>query len=500
MVDDAVVVSGASFERVTASPVIVARSDRNFIPALLQGFARRLDPERDPLTRPPASDNNVLKLFQPVHQIHHVALIQLRCDSFAAPRLDPRRIDSCGLVVRRLSADRSVWERWSTHENTIQGWIPCRDDDVDPDPARRRPAVSSGNLEIDKLLPIPAPAYAPFSEHVSPMFIAPPEVCKAAASTVLYGLVPVTSSEKGEAPVQPPYDDDFVRSQLPYFLRPNESRDLTHANLTLSLSDVPSDVQSDPAAGSLASFLTVLWQLKFEFGAFDSPSDLMAALNQLSVKKSNGDFLDNLGHFLQQAFTTLIAPGTGTVLMPAAWPAIDESQTRIFTLLVRRELEKRLSGIVSGEGRFEAPDRMYCLRAFVRVKRSDGCPPALVWSAFSERFTIAAWYDNSGLPPVKIALPNVDAAFLNNLKPNVSFAMPADLFNKLQKDTAKTLKGEDSAGGRSPLDIAWICSFSIPVITICAFIVLNIFLSLFDIFFQWMARVKICVPIPKRSP
>ena len=44
--------------------------------------------------------------------------------------------------------------------------------------------------------------------------------------------------------------------------------------------------------------------------------------------------------------------------------------------------------------------------------------------------------------------------------------------------------------------IGWLCSFSIPFITICAFIVLNIFLSLFDIIFRWMMFIKICIPIP----
>ncbi len=39
----------------------------------------------------------------------------------------------------------------------------------------------------------------------------------------------------------------------------------------------------------------------------------------------------------------------------------------------------------------------------------------------------------------------------------------------------------DGKGGTGTLGLGWICSFSIPIITICAFIVLNIFLSLFDL-------------------
>jgi hypothetical protein len=47
------------------------------------------------------------------------------------------------------------------------------------------------------------------------------------------------------------------------------------------------------------------------------------------------------------------------------------------------------------------------------------------------------------------------------------------------------------------LGITWVCAFSIPIITICAFIVLNIFLTLFNIVFGWMFFLKICLPLPK---
>jgi hypothetical protein len=52
------------------------------------------------------------------------------------------------------------------------------------------------------------------------------------------------------------------------------------------------------------------------------------------------------------------------------------------------------------------------------------------------------------------------------------------------------------AGGGAKLGLGWLCSFSIPLITICAFFVLNIFLSLLNIVFFWMAFIKICIPIP----
>ena len=41
-----------------------------------------------------------------------------------------------------------------------------------------------------------------------------------------------------------------------------------------------------------------------------------------------------------------------------------------------------------------------------------------------------------------------------------------------------------------------ICSFSIPIITICAMIVLFIFVILLNIVFFWMPFLKICFPLP----
>ena len=43
----------------------------------------------------------------------------------------------------------------------------------------------------------------------------------------------------------------------------------------------------------------------------------------------------------------------------------------------------------------------------------------------------------------------------------------------------------------------WLCSFSLPAITICAYIVLSIFIGLFNLVFWWSAWIKICIPIPR---
>ena len=89
---------------------------------------------------------------------------------------------------------------------------------------------------------------------------------------------------------------------------------------------------------------------------------------------------------------------------------------------------------------------------------------------------------------------------MKNLKPNVAFQLPPGLFNTLANNSPKDfLDGKGKEGGVG-IGIAWICSFSLPIITLCAFIVLNIFLQLFNIVFWWMLYIKICIPIPFPKP
>ena len=132
------------------------------------------------------------------------------------------------------------------------------------------------------------------------------------------------------------------------------------------------------------------------------------------------------------------------------------------------------------------------------MKPDGACPARTEWSAYSEPFVIAPWYEGAGAPPVQIPLPDVsDRALLRSLKPNVAFEVPPALQNLLLGSPKDLMEGKKSGGGS--FTIGWICSFSLPIITICAFICLNIFLSLFDLIFRWMFFIKICIPFPKKE-
>jgi hypothetical protein len=296
-----------------------------------------------------------------------------------------------------------------------------------------------------------------------------------------------------------------LRAHLSRFLQSAASRDLPRAGQQLDYrAGEPLALASNAA---MQEFTVLLRQLSIEFDAFGESAQAKALFDELNTIKlafpSSG--IRPAGEFLKAATGVLVElEGKGqstppSFAMASKWPAISQAQADRIFALTKEAIKARLATVAPREGRFEDSARQYKLRAFVRVKRDDGCPPELVWSPPSEPFTIAPWYASGALPPIRIPLPDVmDRTFLKNLKPNVAFGVPKNLFNVMNGNDAKKLADGEGGEGGPGFNLDWICSFSIPIITICAFIVLNIFLSLFDIIFRWMLFIKICIPIPRK--
>ncbi len=550
--DHSVLVRGAAVPGAGPGPAILERTEQDFIGALLEelgsddGLAAagaHLAQTRDA--------NGVLKLLQPVHRTFELALIEVACDPAGRPdqpalqpRLDPQRIESAGLVIRRLAIDaqgnaiEGAVEGWRRAGAAFRGWVPFADEreaTLDPDPQRRRPVASAGNGEIDRLLQqlggLAGLVAEPLAEAYSPLFVAPPEVCAATGKTLLYGLIPVTSAEVADVAATPAaYQADDLAPLLPRFLKAGGPYDLPRAGQTVG----PQDAE----APDLAELLDLLRLLASGLNLFGTsvgsqPSAAQALITELNqIDLSDGpvlfERLEDLGveligtgsllgigllgpakvqrpagEFLRQAAAVLVARDSGApaLTIPARWPAIDEQRASRLLQLVASALRERLQTVAAPrEGRFDDAGRLYHVRAFVRVKHADGCPPETIWSAPSAPFTIAPWYESSNAPPVRIALPDAtDRGLLKSLKPNVAFVLPKSLEDLLQRNSPKDFLGGSPSPGSGGLTLDWICSFSIPIITLCAFIVLNIFLSLLDIVFFWMLFVKICIPFPRRK-
>jgi hypothetical protein len=501
--------SAAGAEEAVAADVPAAKSTAE----LIEGVRRA------------AERNSVLKLFQPIQRQFHVAVIEAHCLTPGNPRLDPEKVDSAGLVIRRLrraANGTEVKQGWMRAGEHLRGWArveaDAADTRYDPESTRRlaRPATGQPVLDRQVVALLAESDEAVLSEHVVPMFIAPPDVCREAGRTFFYGLVPTTSSERAEGGA-PAFDtagfgpdsDDF-RAHLVGPLRGfGDSFPRAGFTLTPAMAEIarPASV-GDGDHTAMKRLLLLLRQLAIEFDAFGDDPDsaaLLAVLNGIGLPLRGDDGLPSgftvaAGDFLALA-TRILLNGEDVAnapVMPMSFPALDGGTTAALASALSVTLMNRFEAVAGVAGRYDSPDARYVLRAFVRLKPEGACPARTVWSAYSPAFVIAPWYEGSGAPPVQVALPDpMDKDVLKKLKPNVAFMVPPSLHDLLAADPQDTLDGKEPA--KSGLTLGWICSFNIPIITICAFIVLNIFLSLFDLFFRWMMFIKICIPFPKKG-
>lgn len=487
---------------------IIERREQDFLSAMLRELSGGLAALRP--SHAAARRDGTLLLFQPVQRVYHLAVLAVSCEQFGWPRLDPQRIAGAGLVVRRLARDSEgrqlaplVTEGWMRAGGRVLGWTPLGSAErLDPDPKRRRPAIHTGQRALDRMV---AGSDSGPAESVSALFVAPPEVCEAARQTILYGVIPTASAEITETAEQRTYDPAFVREHLFYFLKAHEGR--WHSGQ----GDLP-PAGSQPATLQLPErYRKFLQQIQVELNAFgEGPhaGRMRAALNRIRFGFSADppfseiDEIDDeirpAAEFLRQHVEGFINrnPPNASVPVPQRWYPLSAEDEAEIVAAAKAVLDDRLQTFNSGTTRFEDSGDRYVLRAFVRVRSEDDCPERLWWSDESEAFAIAPWFENGPIPPHRVNLPDITTA----LKPNVVFHVPARLFDFLNANDPKDLldgKGKEGGG----LGLNWICGFNIPIITICAFIMLSVILSLLNIVFFWLPLVKICIPFPfkKRS-
>jgi hypothetical protein len=121
----------------------------------------------------------------------------------------------------------------------------------------------------------------------------------------------------------------------------------------------------------------------------------------------------------------------------------------------------------------------------------------------SRPFRLGGFFDpDAPARPLVIRMPfDTSPKGLRRFPKGVAVLMSNKLRQQLERVRNQKLKDLDDGkvGDEPSWGIGMICSLSIPIITLCAFLVLMIFLQLLNIVFWWMAFFKICLPIPVRS-
>jgi hypothetical protein len=141
-------------------------------------------------------------------------------------------------------------------------------------------------------------------------------------------------------------------------------------------------------------------------------------------------------------------------------------------------------------------------------------PPLL--STATQKFQMAPFFDpDAPARPVRIPMPvDISPAGLRKYQKNTGFVISDMLCGKIRgirrmtfadlvlsvlpwpfhKDLPDASATEPCGGDDNRFGM--ICSLSIPIVTLCALILMMIMVALFDLFFRWIPYLIVCLPIP----
>jgi hypothetical protein len=141
-------------------------------------------------------------------------------------------------------------------------------------------------------------------------------------------------------------------------------------------------------------------------------------------------------------------------------------------------------------------DFYFIVRA-VYERPQCGLKPAAVLSEPSQPFLLASFFDpDAPVRRLQVALPvDVSAAALRKYDKGVAFLISDQLQRQIKRVTGLKDLADGNIGTAGP-DAGLICSFSIPIITICALILLMVIVIALNIVFFWIPFFKICFPVP----
>jgi len=144
-------------------------------------------------------------------------------------------------------------------------------------------------------------------------------------------------------------------------------------------------------------------------------------------------------------------------------------------------------------------------------------PPVV--SAPTELFEMAGFFDpEAPARQVRIALPfNISPAALRKYNKSATLVVSDMLCGQIKRIRQlslgdlvlsvlpwpfhKDLPSVGPAGRCGGTDtFGMLCSLSIPIVTLCALILLLIIVALFDLFFRWLPLLFVCFPVPKLGP
>jgi hypothetical protein len=484
----------------------------------------------------------VLRL--PLHRAFHVICGEVVCEQLGRPALDPRKIASAGFVIRKRGNGRE--QAWMLEDGEALGWQDAPTELRDPDVHRR--LCASGVLHQRS----EAAAYS--GEEVHPLHVLKTTDAAGKVHTLLFGYLPLGGFHYHRAPalaLDAASQEEVVQSASASLLWPFGFRD-AGSQKWLPEHSIPIE-QGRPSKPmfellrllvnryhlgetaivenvTLEKYLAGMWlydaaalsPLERARALSDGSEGLSKASRRLSLaaylkdcfsQRENNPLarwvvlqeraIDNAGGLDRLSKLDRLPSAEGKAqLKESLWLRPSDAQ-ELRNLLGQRLRDQALAKVkeIPLPKFTQSANDLYQIVPFVRSLNAED-KEFLQWADQSGRstpFRVSAPFDPEASRPSLIQMPSL-ADLRRGLAQGASMLTPGDTFNlmdrlKLNKGVSPDLvpDGEPGPG----LGIQWICSFSLPVITLVAMILLMIMVSLLNIVFFWMPWVRICLPFPK---
>ncbi|WP_162598643.1 hypothetical protein [Nocardioides gilvus] len=417
-----------------------------------------------------------LKLFQPAHQRYYLVSAHLCCRRFGFPdrRLSPS--ESVGFVLRRVepsgsaavdvldptSFDEFAW----TPEGSAGSWQPVAQRHALGEGEELLPLVPTVHTHdarrsrlLTGLVPVGArERYEARGRAVVAQTTTTGDLLANPHRALLEGTVIEAFRQVGVFAAGPVVTDDDLEEMFLWALIDlvDFVSEVVHGS-PATMADTHLDVQA--RATPALTWATIVKRVAAERAALqdgDPPSDELAS------------DLESVRDLDVATLITRLISYRGTVPAPPTPPAAPTGD----------------------------PDPVRGLEYVARcVYRRLDCPtPRPEWvSPPTVPFRFASFFDpDAPARPVQISLPfDTSPAGLRSFPRNVSVVISKQLRAQIQQ-----VRGLDDIGGKPTFDLGMVCQLSIPIITICALILLMVVVSLLNIVFFWVPFFKICLPKP----
>lgn len=438
----------------------------------------------------------VARLFQPAHGHYTVVLASLVCVLPGRPEhaIGPR--DTVAFVVRRILVNAS------SEPIEEQAWIPT------PTPAGAQMAGSWQKVSSPEQ--VFRTKGEGLEEELHPLF----PVMWASGGRMRRawsGVLPVSARERyegGADPIVPPttgapqlwqqeLDTRFFKviEGLKQANTHNQARKPAEREDLVPIEEAATRF----ALLDLAELLSAHFEERWIDGTGDA-SAVSAVLDAAKIENTNGGVSS-----VRTAAAAALAHRV-ELLEYEKWQGAPRYNLRLLADSdgLRAELIKALSPLLPDETTTPPASpssgssaRSYYVIRCVYWRPPCGVRPTELVSKRSAPFRMAGFLDlDAPHRPTRISLPD-DLSFksLRDLKKSVGIVMSAAMRKKTEAAATMDI-AEGKTNPTSGIGFGWITIWSIPIITICAIVLLMIIATLLHLVFWWLPFLKITIPIP----